>query len=146
MFDFIVKYWVEFAFGLIVAGGGFFIKRYWAMSKAEHKREQEQFYNQIKNEIEKSCQSSAAGDEQLQKQIDESHIRMEALRMGILSIQGKNFCADCQRLLEDGHVITLDEFQSIDQDHEAYNALGGNHNGDHLFELVKRKAENNLTN
>ena len=38
-----------------------------------------------------------------------------------------------------------DEWEEIDADHEAYNGLGGNHKGDHLYELVKKKAENTLT-
>ena len=28
MLDFIIKYWVEFGFGLIIAGGGYFFKKY----------------------------------------------------------------------------------------------------------------------
>lgn len=39
------------------------------------------------------------------------------------------------------HTITIEEYQQINEDHEAYHALGGNHNGDALFDLVRKKAE-----
>ena len=55
-------------------------------------------------------------------------------------MQGKNFKSDCRRLLDENHEITLDEWEEIDADHEAYNGLGGNHRGDELFELVKKKV------
>lgn len=61
-------------------------------------------------------------------------------------MQGKNFKSDCRRLLDENHEITLDEWEEIDADHEAYNGLGGNHRGDELFELVKKKVENTITN
>jgi hypothetical protein len=48
------------------------------------------------------------------------------------------------RLLEEGHEITIEEFKDLDKDHDVYNALGGNHNGDHLYDLVKKKVENKL--
>ena len=43
------------------------------------------------------------------------------------------------------HTISLDEWEEIDADHEAYNRLGGNHKGDELFRLVKEKALKTLT-
>ena len=66
------------------------------------------------------------------------------MRSGLLSIQGRDFKRHCRELLDDEHEITLDEWEQIDADHEAYNGLGGNHKGDQLYELVKKKVENNL--
>ena len=34
MWDFIVKYWVAWAFGIIVTAGGFILKRFWKRQKA----------------------------------------------------------------------------------------------------------------
>lgn len=34
MWDFIIKYWVEWAFGIIVTAGGFVLKRFWKRQKA----------------------------------------------------------------------------------------------------------------
>ena len=142
MLDFIIKYWVEFGFGLIVAGGGYFFKKYMKMREEEQNSERAKFYENLKKDmfsrydaIEKK---SRDGDQELQKQLD-------VLRKGILSMQKKEFIAECQALLAEDHEITLDEWEEIDADHEAYNGLGGNHKGDHLYELVKKKAEHTLT-
>ena len=43
--------------------------------------------------------------------------------------------------IAEDHIITLDEWEELDIDHTAYNGLGGNHKGDHLFSLVKKKVE-----
>lgn len=71
-------------------------------------------------------------------------IVLNSLKRGLLSVQGRQFKADCKRLLDPNHVITIEEFQQINEDHEAYHALGGNHNGDAIFELVKKKAEEKI--
>lgn len=138
MLDFIIKYWVEFGFGLIVAGGGYFIKRYMKLKEEEQNTERAKFYDKLKkdmfaryDEIEKE---STNGDHELQKQLD-------ALRKGILSMQKKEFIAECQELLAEDHNITLEEYQQCIEDHDAYNGLKGNHNGDSLFALVEQKAK-----
>jgi hypothetical protein len=64
---------------------------------------------------------------------------MNVLKGGILSIQGRGFKDDCRKLLEDGHVITLNEFEALDAEHNIYKSLGGNSHGDALFDLVKVK-------
>lgn len=188
-----LKYWVEFALGLIVAVGGFFLRRYIKLEKAERSREQKKYFenltNSIKeenaaivtslkteheemnqrsderyNELVKQSQDtyieittkvqeamlagkdeSKADDAYLQGQISEVSNELGFLKAGLLSIQGKEFRENCRELLADDHEITLDEWEEIDADHEAYNGLGGNHKGDHLYELVKKKAERTLT-
>ena len=115
----------------------------------ELEHEVEDQYTEITTEVSKAMvagrDESKADDEILQKQISNLSNEMKSLKKGLLSIQGKEFRANCRKLLEDGHEITLDEWEEIDADHEAYNGLGGNHKGDHLYELVKKKAENTLT-
>ena len=188
-----LKYWVEFALGLIVAGGGFFLRRYIKLEKAERSREQKEYFenltNSIKeenaaiitslktehdemnqrsderyNELVKQSQDtyieittkvqeamltgrdeSKSDDAYLQGQISEMSSELGFLKAGLLPIQGKEFRENCRKLLADDHEITLDEWEEIDADHEAYNGLGGNHKGDHLYELVKKKAERTLT-
>ena len=142
--DFIIKYWVEFAFGLIAAGGGYFIRRYWNLEKDNRQREQTDFYNKIKKDIDAGYTKSQADDRTLQTEINEVTGVLQSLKRGLLSVQGRQFKADCKRLLTEDHTITIDEYQQINEDHEAYHALGGNHNGDALFELVKKKAEQHL--
>lgn len=156
----VVQHWVEFILGLFTAGMGLFVKRYIRLSQEERKRGREEYYSQlmekikdenqnlidyvkqensdIRKSVEKSQKESREADEALQEQIT-------ALRAGMLSIQGREFKAECRRLLAEDHVITLDEWEEIDADHEAYNGLKGNHKGDLLFELVEKKAKSTLT-
>lgn len=178
----LIKYWVEFLLGLIVAGGGFFLKRYIALEKKESERKQDEHFKQLMTQIQEENKAmvqslvqeheemnqrsderyheitskvaeamiagreeSKADDEALQQQIHTLSNEMDCLKAGLLSMQGKEFRASCHRLLDENHEITLDEWEEIDADHEAYNGLGGNHRGDHLFELVKKKVENTLT-
>ena len=138
LLDFIIKYWIEFGFGLIIAGGGYFFKKYMKMREEEQNSERAKFYENLKKDmfsrydvIEKE---SRDGDQELQKQLD-------ALRKGILSMQKKEFIAECQALLDEDHEITLEEYQQCIEDHDAYNGLKGNHNGDSLFALVVQKAK-----
>ena len=115
----------------------------------ELEREVEDQYTEITTEVSKAMvagrDESKADDEVLQNQISNLSDEMKSLKKGLLSIQGKEFRANCRKLLEDGHEITLDEWEEIDADHEAYNGLGGNHKGDQLYALVKKKAEKILT-
>lgn len=67
------------------------------------------------------------------------------LRHGILSIQGKQFKQDCRNLLAPGHEITLEEFEEIEEEHDIYNQLDGNHNGDKLFQMVEEKYRSHLS-
>lgn len=143
------KYWIEFLFGLVVAGGGLFFKRYIKLEQQERAAAQKEFYIQLRkdisNEFQESVQKSKDDDKQLQEQIDVVKDEMNCLKRGLLSMQGKEFRVECARVLAEDHVLTLDEYEQLEEDHAAYNGLGGNHKGDSLFELVKKKAENTLT-
>lgn len=138
MLEFVIKYWVEFAFGLIVTGGGYFVRRYLKMREEEQNRERTKFYDKFKKDIfakyDEIKKESEDGDLELQKQLD-------LLRKGILSLQKKEFLNECQALLEEDHELTLDEYQQCIEDHDAYNGLKGNHRGDSLFALVVEKAK-----
>lgn len=174
----VLKYWVEFILGLIVAGGGFLIKRYLRLEKEERQREQKEYfdkmlekiqsenqhvlkslekehdkmnqksedkYNEINTKVDKALEAgreeSKADDAVLEKEISAMKKNITALTAGVLSMQGKEFINNCRKLLAEDHVITLDEWEELDADHTAYNGLGGNHKGDHLFSLVKKKVE-----
>ena len=174
----VLKYWVELILGLIVAGGGFLIKRYLRLEKEERQREQREYfdkmlekiqnenqqvlkslekehdkmnqnsedkYNESNTKVDKALEAgreeSKADDAVLEKEISAMKKNITALTAGILSIQGKEFINNCRKLLAEDHIITLDEWEELDIDHTAYNGLGGNHKGDHLFSLVKKKVE-----
>ena len=138
LLEFVIKYWVEFDFGLIVTGGGYFVRRYLKMRENEQNEERAKFYDNFKKDIfikyDEIKKESENGDLELQKQLD-------LLRKGILSLQKKEFFKECQALLEEDHELTLDEYQQCIEDHDAYNGLKGNHRGDSLFALVEEKAK-----
>ena len=67
-----------------------------------------------------------------------------SLKKDVLIIEGAYFRSECRKLLQKDHVITQDEFDTITSEHGAYKALGGNHDGDALFEMVKEKHKDNL--
>lgn len=78
-------------------------------------------------------------DDKIYQSIDNLKGDMGILKNGILSIQGRGFKHDCRKLLEEGHIITLNEYEAIGAEHNIYKTLGGNSHGDALFELVKVK-------
>lgn len=145
----IVNYWVVWVLGIIAAGLGIFSKKIYKLFQEEKKRKNQELLTQIDEKLGKSLKSyreeSLKGDEALQVQINDMNQQLKALKDGMLSVQGKKFKQDCRDLLADDHIITLDEWEEIEADHEAYNGLGGNHKGDSLFNLVKIKAEEQLT-
>ena len=160
MLDFIVKYWMQFGFGLIVAGLTALSKYFYNLYKKEksHQKTEEQnnFYQEIKNAITaervvtQNCldvnqQKSIECDQVLDQKVSNLKEKIDMLQDGILSIQGRDFKSDCRALLQPDHEITLDEYEQIIEDHEVYNNLGGNHKGDELFDLVTHKFDAGLT-
>lgn len=138
MLEFILQYWVEFLFGLVVAAGGFIIRRILKSYKQERAEEKKEFLEEIQRKIKSEFTERDQKDVELQSEI-------KALKNGLLSIQGRTFKANCKKLLEEDHEITLEEYEEITKDHDAYNSLGGNHNGDQLYRLVRQKVENSWT-
>lgn len=144
LWEFIIKYWVEFAFGIIVAGIGAFLRRYMKLEKENRQKEQDDFYLKIKTEIDNGYNKSQEDDVTLQSEINDITGVLKDLTRGLLSVQGRQFKEDCKQLLLPEHRLTIDEYQQIIEDHDAYHGLGGNHNGDALFDLVQKKAEKEL--
>lgn len=146
--EFIVKYWLEFLFGVIITVGGIFGRKFIKGLKEIHKSRQkaayEEFQHRIHAEFIESTEDVRALTQENKNEIKEMKEMIIALKQGLLSIHGREFKNQCLDLLEDNHEITLDEYETISADHEAYNALGGNHEGDRLFDLVKKKFEKSL--
>ena len=134
MLEFILKYWIEFLFGAVIAVGGYMIKRTLKSYHQERAEEKETFLEGIKKEIRAEFERSNKKENELSEEI-------KTLKAGLLSIQGRAFKNNCRRLLDPDHNITLEEYEEISKDHTAYNSLGGNHNGDELYLLVRKKVE-----
>jgi len=66
---------------------------------------------------------------------------VNSIKADVLSIEGAYFKSECRKLLDPKHIMTQEEFDTITIEHGAYNGLGGNHEGDMLYELVKEKQK-----
>jgi hypothetical protein len=119
--------------------GSFIVKRTLKSFRQERAEEKETFLKGIKDEIRAEFERSNKKEIELQNEI-------KTLKSGLLSVQGRMFKSDCKKLLEEDHEITLEEYEEITRDHHAYNSLGGNHNGDQLYLLVRKKVENSWAN
>lgn len=159
MLDFIIKYWLEVAFGLVCGAVAWLAKKYITMSKTEkenhetaiittiqekmddqYDKTQEQMdvcYNRLNNKISEFIEESREADKQTIKTIDN-------MRGDVLIIEGAYFRNECRKLLKEDHIITNAEFNIITVQHTAYNNLGGNHEGDALYEMVKAKHQKHL--
>ena len=146
MLDFIVTYWLEFLFGLIAAAVTFLIKQYYSLQKKVHSQQRDNFEeeiieainNPLKKEQEKTNKEIASVKEEILK----VHESTDILKTGLLNVQRKNFMEFCYFLLEPDHIITKEEYEDIEEDHDVYNALDGNHKGDELFRVVSEKYFN----
>ena len=134
MLEFILKYWIEVLFGAVIAFGGYMVKRTLKSYRQERLEEKNAFLESIKKEISAEFERSNGRETELAGEI-------KTLKAGLLSIQGRAFKNNCKRLLDPDHEISLEEYEEITKDHDAYNSLGGNHNGDELFILVRKKVE-----
>ena len=61
---------------------------------------------------------------------------------GLLYNMRKEYFKDCKKLLDPEYVISFDDFSQISADHDLYNRLGGNHQGDIYFKAIEDKYHN----
>lgn len=159
MIEFILEYWLEALFGVAVGVLSFFCKRFYSLYKKEQQREKEVEQEHITDEfksfadeehkkildiIHENVVASKNADVEIKKELAVMNEGLELLKMGLLGIQGPGFKAKCKYLLGADHVITLEEWEEINNDHDIYNSLGGNHNGDRLYNDVSYKYHSQL--
>ena len=159
MLDIIVKYWLEFALGLIAAGLGIACKKIYTLYMSEKNtkktKERENLMDDMKAMM-TSCQLEVldkVGEREQMLQEEDRKIKenlesltnsVVVLKDGILSLQGREFRQDCRDLLKEDHVITISEYETLVREHQVYNSLGGNHRGDALFHAAEQKYKNSL--
>lgn len=131
MLDFILKYWIQVIFGVIVAAIGLFGRKFWSMYKEKSKS---QLREEIRDEISNSINKLSEENQEQNKQI-------QSIYAGIINLQGISFKSYCRNLLRDDYELTLKDFENCQQEYEAYVALGGNGQGKILFDLVCEKAK-----
>ena len=125
MVEFILKYWVEVLFGIVVTGGGFLLRHHFKLLKEsiDHKME-----NHDDKLLDKVAKLLAASNKTIQDSIDKlrsdtkddsdgvyvelvdlkDDIKnvckdVESIRRGVLDIQGPQFKAKCKEILQDSH-------------------------------------------
>lgn len=145
MIDFIAKYWVEFLFGLIISG---VTVAYNFITRQIKKNRQEQFDNQLDNlyvkitdSFNEKMTSLQEEDKHINNRIDQLHNDLEVMRDGILSLHRRRFVDDCRKLLNQESEITQEDYERLKREHRTYNALGGNHEGDEMYNLFLKKYE-----
>ena len=74
----------------------------------------------------------------------EMNEKISTIKDDVLSIEGAYFRSECRRLLKKDHVITEEEFNTISVEHAAYKSLGGNHEGDTMFNMIETKYKVSL--
>lgn len=150
--DFIVKYWLEFVFGLVTLAITTGVKHYFNLERkayrdkwdAREKEMREEIISKLEEEISEVEKASKEADEHIQAEIKDINKKVKGLNGGILSIQGKQFITECKALLEPNHIITSDEYEEFEMDYSAYKGLGGNHRGDALHDRVIEKFDKQL--
>ena len=161
MLDFIIKYWIEVLFGLICTGTTFLVKRYIDMSKRIREQKDKELIDTIKGKMDEQktgmvqqmdeCYNKLLNivkesDERSHEEDVKIHQEIDIIKEGVLSVEGRAFRAECKKFLQDDHIITFDEYETILAEHTTYNKLGGNHEGDRLFAMVEAKYQNHLDN
>lgn len=159
LLEWIAKYWLEVVFTLLCSGAAFVIRHHVKLIINDKKRRQDDLLESIDKKFDEQktgmkeqmseCYSNliTVVNESNEKSMAEDvkiHGEIDAIKGGMLSVQGRAFKAECRRLLEDSHIITLNEYESLLQEHITYNNLGGNHEGDGLFSMVQAKYKNQL--
>lgn len=110
------------------------------------KQKEEKFEEAINKEdktIAEEIQNSIKNYEDIYKILEISREVSQGYRdlyqKGLLYILRRSYFEDCEALLNPEHHITFEEFRGISEDHDLYNQLSGNHQGDILFEAIEDK-------
>ena len=141
--EFIAKYWLEFVFGLIALGMTGVAKHFYNLVKdgkqlRKNKEEKSQddktaeAIDNLRTEIREDLEKHRAENAIQNKKID-------SVMQGILALWKRVFMEDGEKLLQPTHRITYDEFMDFTHAHVIYNNLGGNSEGDELYQMVSRK-------
>lgn len=166
MGEFILKYWVEVLFGIVVAGGGFLLKHHFKLFKESLDHKMEERDDKL---LEKMTKVLTASNKTIQDSIDKlrsdtkddidgvyaelvdlkddiKDVRkdVESIRRGVLDVQGPQFKAKCKEVLQDSHQITVDEWLALKKEYEIYTGMGGNSDGSELYKLVHEKYSKHL--
>ena len=141
--EWIAQYWVQWFCALIGGGillfGRYFLKLQKQVNENEWKNKEATIINTVNERIDEVAQQSSEEDIHIHEELNGLHTEIDLVETGILSIQGKQFIDQCKVLLENNHVITVDEYEFFETEYAVYKQLGGNHTGDTLHARVVDK-------
>ena len=163
--EFIIKYWLQFALGIvaaILAAGHKKIKERFDHYRDLHEAERDKdlcknMTDAMKPMLDELAHKSDSNDAAINGQLAEMAKHMEQITdrfeglngqlntvtEGVLNVQGSVFKRECRDLLR-ADEISEESYEVCMHDHTVYNKLGGNHEGDQLFQLVTAKYEGQL--
>lgn len=96
--------------------------------------------------MEKSHEAIADQINNLTLEIEKNNKDTEAVKSGTLALWRKTYFNDARLLLQPDHIITDKEYVKISVEHNVYNQLGGNHEGDEYFNSITVKYNAGLKN
>lgn len=111
MTEWILQYWIQVLFGLMVSIGGVLCK----LVAKKYKIHQEEQKVRLKS------------------QEDEQAI----IKQGVLGLLHNSLFQECKLLLKEGE-MTENDFNNIESLYSAYSSLGGNGTGTQLYNRVKK--------
>lgn len=169
MLDFILQYWVEFVFGIIAAGlvaaGKYFSSLVKKQIRESLRAQMTVLTNTLQRQMTSTDEAIKADIAAIKTDIQGLHDKLDAveqkeadveakigaldaglttLKNGTLSLQGKQFKDECRGVLNQKEPIQLTQFETLEAEHNVYKSLGGNHDGDELWDLIKIKYHNTL--
>lgn len=160
VFEIIAKYWIEFLLGII---GTVILTNFkkikiklkeWKIMKEKEKdnKFKTNLIDTIKPMLNDMQQKSDQNDIELRQELENLEIslenvanKVEKVTEGVLSVQGNIFKSECRDILEQEEPVTEVQYIKCMKDHTVYNSLGGNSDGDQLFELVTEIYKHDLT-
>lgn len=118
MAEWILKYWVEVLFSIVVGAITLLYKRFLSLHKKEQDAGRNKFKEEIKTEIKDSIkrefreefEKNTERDSRIMETLNTLTTNINTLTEGLLSVQRREFEANCRNLLNPDHNITLDEF------------------------------------
>lgn len=121
MLEFILKYWIEFLFGIIAA----LILKF---GKRVYDNFEETFIHKM---------------DKLDNKMDKIDNKLETNSKITLELFKPSFYGDCQKLIN-SDFISDEEFDKCKRKYSLYKDIGGNSNGDVLFQEVEKLYQEQL--
>ena len=102
-----IKYWIEFLLGLVVAGGGFLIRRYAKLERDERQRSQDAHYQALTNKIQEEnkimIESLVKEHDEINKRSDERYNEITS-KVQAAMIAGREESKQDDAVLQDAQV------------------------------------------